>query len=248
MAKRRKTPSLNIHDFFGAYNTYRIFALKSELSTFPFVNQFGQAANLTFTLLADIEQSVKDFSAHYSVFYTELSQQKPIHCLLLENKAVIDQQQQFVSKTEKNLHFQTGFLFEEWLYIFNNQGLRCFDVEFPDIDYLLLIFAKKNVENETFKQFLKYFAPFNAQDISHLLENEQTSNGVKIVDFLRDFFCKYEVKANQFSLRRKMDLLSPIKQIQGKNLQFRIPALLENESLADNFQLSDEYLAFLTEE
>jgi len=39
MAKKKKKTALNIPDFFGTCNTYRIFALKSELSVFPFANQ-----------------------------------------------------------------------------------------------------------------------------------------------------------------------------------------------------------------
>jgi len=150
MAKKKKAPLLKIPDFFGTYNTYRIFALQSKLSAFPFANQLGQAQYTTFTVLPDFEYASNNFSAHYTVFYAELSKQESIHCLLLENKSVIDQQQQFVSKTEKKWHLQTGFLFEEWLYIFNNQGLRCFDIALVDIDYLLLLFAKKNIENEMF--------------------------------------------------------------------------------------------------
>jgi len=249
MAKKKiKTPILNIHDFFGAYNIYRIFALKSELNTYPFVNTIGQTANTTFTLLDVFEQSIDNFSAHFSVFYAEIHKQASIHCLLLENKAVINQQHQFVSKTEKKLHFQTGFLFEEWLYIFNSQGLRCFNIELSDIDYLLLIFTNKNIENEVIGSIINNLALFQPHDISYLLEKNQISYDVKINEFLRVFFCRNEVAANKFSRRRKLDLLAPIKQIPYSNLLFRIPVLLENESIADNFQLSDKYVKFLKED
>jgi hypothetical protein len=198
--------------------------------------------------LPDFVQAANNYSAHFTVFYAEISQQESIHCLLLENKAVVDQQQQFVSKTEKNLHFQTGFLFEELLYLFNNQGLRCFDMACPDIDYLLLIFAKKDIEDHVFKQFLHHLALYSAKDVSYLLEREQTSTEAKIVAFLRDFYCKYEVKANQLSRKKKTDYLSPIRQIPIQNLQFPIPIRLENASLFDHLQPAEKYLALMTEE
>jgi len=248
LAKKKKNPLLKIPDFFGTYNTYRIFALQSELSAFPLANQLGKAQHTTFTVLPDLEYASNNFSAHYTVFYAELSQQHSMHALLLENKSVIDQQQQFILKTEKKWQLQTGFLFEEWLYLFNSHGLRCFDIPVPDIDYLLLLFAKKNIENEMFSQFLKNIIPFKAQDISYLLDREQTSMESKIVAFLRDFYCKYEVKANQFSRKRKTNLLAPVQQIPNQNLQFPIPIRLENDAIADNLQVADEYLALLREE
>jgi len=245
MAKKKKNQSIKIPDFFGTCNTYRIFALKSELSAFPFANELGKIHHTTFSVLPYFEYASKDYSAHYTVFYAELSKQESIHCLLLENKAIIDQQQQFISKIEKTLHFQTGFLFEEWLYIFNNQKLCCFNVELIDVDYLLLLYAKKEIENGMFSQFLTKIAPFKAQDISYFLTREQTSAQAKIVSFLRDFYCKYEIIANNFSRKRKANLLAPIQQIPIQNLQSPIPIRLENEAIADNLQLTNKYLYLL---
>jgi hypothetical protein len=184
MAKKKKKPWLNSPDFFGICNTYRIFALKSNLSPFPFANQLGKILSATFSVLPDFEYASNRFSAHYTVFYAELSRQESIHGLLIENKAVIDQQQQFISKTEQKLQFQTGFLFEEWLYLFNNQELRCFEWELEDVDYLLLLYAKKDIEKDTFLHLSKHLDPCNAKDISFLLERHQTSAQEKIVAFL----------------------------------------------------------------
>jgi hypothetical protein len=249
MAKKKKKPSLNIQDFFGTYNTYRIFAMRSELSAFPFANQLGEAEHTTFTILPGFEYNSDKFSALFSVFYAEYSQQESIHCLLLENKAAIANQQEiFISKAEQKLSFQTLSLFEEYLYLFNKQGFRCFDFDLEDIDYLLLLFAKKDIENEMFMQFLKNIALFKAKDISYIIKREQTSIQMKIVSFLRDFYCKYEVKAHQFSRSKKMDLLAPVQQIPNQNLQFPIPVRLENESIADNFHLSNEYFYLLRDE
>jgi hypothetical protein len=249
MAKKKKAPLLNIPDFFGTYNTYRIFGLKSGLSSFPFANQLGQTQHTTFTILADFEYSSDKFAAQFNVFYAEYSQNESIHCLLLENKALISNQEElFVSKAEKKLSFQTLSLFDEYLYLFNNQGLRCFELGFEDMDYLLLLFAKKDVETDIFSHFSRNLIPFKAQDITFLLEKQQTSAQEKIVTFLRDFYCKYEVRANQFSRRRKMDLLAPAQQIPNRNLQFPIPIRLENDLLVDNLQLANEYLSLLTEE
>jgi len=202
---------------------------------------------MTFTILPDFEYVSDRFSARFAVFYAEYFQKEPIHCLLLENKALLNPEERIVSKTEKKLTFQTGFLFDEWLYLFNNQGLRCFELEFANMDYLLLLFTKKNIENEMFSQFLENISSFKVKDISFLLEREQTSAEVKRVSFLRDFYCKHEVKANQFSRKRKMELLAPVQQIPNQNLQFPIPIRLENNTIADNLHVSDEYLSFLSE-
>ena len=248
MAKRQKN-ILNIHDFFGTYNTYRIFALKSELSVFPFANQAGKAIQTIFTALPCFEYNSDKYAALFSVFYAEYSQQESLHCLLVENKAAISNQREiFISKAEQKLSFQTLSLFDEYLYLFNKQGFRCFDFALEDMDYLLLVFAKKNIENEMFLQFSKKLELFKARDISYILEKQQTSMETKIVSFLRDFFCKYEVKANYFSGKRKMNLLASVKQIPKQNLQFPIPVRLENNAVAENFQISEEYLHFLEDE
>jgi len=245
MAKKKKQ-IFDIQDFFGTYNTYRIFALKSELPTCMLVNQLGQATQTSYTILHAFEHSLDRYSALFSVFYTVYSKQESIHCLLLENKAAISNQQElFVSKAEQNLSFQTLSLFDEYLYLFNRQGLRCYDLNLDDIDYLLLLFAKKEIDHELFSCFYKSIEPFNIHDVSYLLKKEQTSAEAKIVAFLRDFYCKYEVKANQFSRRKERELLSPVKQIPDQNLQFPIPARLEYNAVADYLQLSDEYLALL---
>ena len=253
MAKKkivRKKPahSLQIPDFFGTYNTYRVFALQSELSAFPFANRLGQAEQITFTILPDFEHTFQQFSTRFAVFYATYCQKEPIHCLLLENKALLNPEDRIVSKTEQKLTFQTGFLFDEWLYLFNNQGLRCFDVPFADMDYLLLLFAKKNIEKEMFSQFMENISAFKIKDISYLLETPQPSVAAeKIVSFLRDFYCKHEVKANQFSRRREMDLLAPVQQIPSQNLQLPISKWLENDTIVDHLQLSEEYWVFLSE-
>ena len=245
MAKKKKQ-IFNISDFFGAYNTYRIFALQSELPTFMFANQLGKAAQTSFTILPAFEYNFNRYSAIYSVFYAVFSQQESIHCLLLENKAAISNQQElFVSKAEQNLSFQTLSLFEEFLYLFNKQGLRCFDMALEDMDYLLLLFAKKEIDKTIFSRFSKSIEQFKVQDVSYLLKKEQTSAEAKIVDFLRDFYCNYEVKANQLSRRRERDLLAPVRQIPAQNLQFPIPARLEYNAVADYLQLSEEYLQLL---
>jgi len=244
-----KKRSLNIPDFFGVFNTYRIFALKSQLPAYSFANQLGKAQQSTFTILPEFEYNSDRYAATFSVFYAEYSLQESIHCLLLENKAAISNQQKlFVSKAEEKLHFQTLSLFDEFLYLFNKQGFRCFDFEIEDIDYLLLLFARKDIESDIFSQFLAKIEPFHVQNISYILEKEQTSGEVKIVSFLRDFYCKYEVYANQQSRKRKLDLLAPVRQIPKENLQFPIPIRLENDSVADHLQLSDECLALLTED
>ena len=245
----KKNDKIKIPDFFGAYNTYRIFALQSELSTFPFANKLGKAVQTTFTILPDFEYESKKFTAQFSVCYAEYSQEESIHLLLLENKTVkFNQQDHFVSKSEKKLPFQTLSLFEEWLYLFNKQGLHCFDLKLENVDYLLLLFAKKDIENDIFSQLLKNITPFYAKDISFIIEKEQTSAEVKIVSFLRDFYCNYEVKATQLSRKRKIDLLSPVKQIPRQNLQHPIPILLENSVMNTNLQISEECLRILDED
>ena len=249
MAKKRKNQLLQIDHFFGTCNTHRIFALQSELSPFPFVNQLGKAENTTFTILHDFDYFSNQYSAYFSVFYAEYSQQESIHCLLLQNKAIINNQKEiFVSKAEKNLRFQTLSLFDEYLYLFNKQGLRCFDAPLENIDYLLLLFAKKDIENEMFLQFIQNISPFHAKDVSYLLERTQTASEAKVSSFLKDFYCKYEVKANIFSKSKAAALLAPVQQIPKENLQYPIPVRLENEMLADHVQLTEEYVKFLADE
>jgi hypothetical protein len=249
MKKKIREDSLKISDFFGTYNVYHIFTLQSELSDFTFVNQLGKSLQTNFTILPDLVYDSPKFSAKFSVFYAEFSQEESIHFLLLENKTVnFNQTDIFISKTEKKLPFQTLSLFEEWLYLFNNQGIYCFDLAFDDADWLLLLYAKKDIENDIFSKILKKTVPFKAKDISYLIEREQTAAEAKTVAFLRDFYCKYEVQAAHFSKKRKMDILAPVKHIPKKNLLYPIPILLENNAIADSLHLSEENLVLLSTE
>jgi len=250
MAKKKKQ-ELFIHDFFGNYNSYRIFALRSEQTVFNFANSLSKALNTVFSVLPDFHYSSEKLSAHFAVFYAEYKQQEPIHCLLLENRTKTNQQELFSSKTVKNSHLLNYSLFEEYLYLFNNNiisGYRCRESKFEDMDYLLLLFAKKNIDNDQFSQFLNSIKPFKPEEISYILDREQTSVEKKNASILKDFLCKYEVNANLFSRRKKMELLGPVKQIPKQSLRFPIPITLENNSLANNLQLSEESLALLADE
>jgi hypothetical protein len=116
------------------------------------------------------------------------------------------------------------------------------------MDYLLLLFAKKEIDEEMFLRFFNNLESFKVQDVSYMLKKEQTSAEAKIVAFLRDFYCKYEVKANQFSRRKERDLLAPVKQIPTQNLQFPIPIRLEYNTISDYVQFSEENLALLRDD
>ena len=240
MAKKNKN-TLKIYDFFGIYNTYRIFALQSELSAFPFANLLGKLENTTFTLLPDFEYISDKFSAHFTVFYAEFAQTDSIHCLLLENKTIrFNQHDYYISKSERKLSFQTLSLFDEWLYLFNKEGLHCFDAAFTNIDYLLLLYAKKDIDSEIFERFLNNIAPLKVQDASDLLIKEN-----RVTSFLRDFYCKHEVTTNLLSIRKKMDLLAPVKQIPKQNLHEPLNIMFDNEAVTDNMRISEEYLTLL---
>ena len=239
MAKKPNR-SLKLDECFGTLHSYRIFALKSELSAFPFANQLGKAENTTFTILPDLEYSSKKYTAHFTVFYAEYKKEDSIHCLLLENKTTnFNQGELFVPKSEKKLSFQTISLFEEYFYLFNKQGLKFFPVDFSDIDYLLLVYTKKEIENEIFKSFVSRLEPFIMSDVSDMLQNEQTSLDKKIMKFLKDFFGRYEVLANKFSRRKRLDLLAPVKQIPKQNQKYPIPAFLEQIPVTNFISMSD---------
>jgi len=242
MVKKNKN-TLKIYDFFGIYNTYRICALQSELSAFPFANLLGKLENTTFTLLPDFEYISDKFYAYFTVFYAEFAQTDSIHCLLLENKTThFNQNDHNISKSEKKLSFQTLPLFDEILYLFNKEGLHCFDAAFANMDYLLLLYAKKDIDNETFERFLNNITPLKVQDASNLLMKEN-----RVTSFLRDFYCKHEVTANLLSIRKKMDILAPIKQIPKQNLHAPLNVMFDNEEVTDNMRISEEYLTLLTE-
>jgi len=248
MGKKNKKHSLSIQDFFGTFTMYRIFSMKSDFSVFNVANKLSQALDVTFTVLPDFDYVSDKLSAKFTIFYAEYCRKESIHCFLLENKTKTNQQELFGAKTEKKPHLINYSLFEESLYLFNNNGLRCFEIKFSDLDYLLLVFTKKDVENDRFSQFSSLISSFKANDISYILEKEQTSAEAKTASFLKDFLCKYEVNANQFSERKKLEILSPVKQIPPQNLLYRITIPLENKSLKSNSQISEEYLALLMED
>ena len=248
---KQQLHNVQIGDFFGVYSTYRVFALKSTKPALNFADNLSKTLNVAFTALPDFHYEADNLSACFTVFYAEFKQKESIHCLLLENKTETNQQELFSLKLEKNSRLLNYSLFAEPLYLFNankKTGYRCFKSKCKDVDYLLFIFAKKDIDSELFSQFLKKITPFKAEEVPYLLKQKQLLVEGKRISLLVDFLGRYEVIANELTKRKKLDILGPVKQIPKQNLESSITISLSSDPLTDNMQLPEEYLALLTED
>lgn len=237
-----------IKDFFGTKNEYSIFAVKSNLSLFPFTSNFEKITSTQFYYLTTIEADPTNYKGQFNVMYSLIFKEENTHCYIIENKTTHYANKEIIqASVEKKLSFQTLALFDDTLYLFNKEGLAIFKSFFAYYDYLILVHNQKNKDisnllNALFEQ--KQLKPI---DISPLLSAKNNKQDKTIELFLQNTFCSLEVSTLEFHHKQTISKIGSIFKIPDENivtpLKIPIEAKITNKL---TFSFNAEYLRLLT--
>jgi len=246
---KKKKFNAKITDFFGSKNEHFIFAVKSDLPLLAFAHQSGQKLNCSFSYLFDNEVQVNSLQSSFHVMYANISEDRNIHCYIIENKTIRYDKSIFLkSKKEKNCSFQTHSLFEDYLYMFNNQGFSIFSCSFTDIDYLIFAFTDKESHFSDFREKMFSFSQKNCAEITDMLHAKKDKKEIERTHFLQDLFCTMELKSSEQNQENNHKGMLPRFTIPEENLKERLYNVNENitKTLTENF--NKNYYRLLTEE
>lgn len=249
MKTKNKLPS-KLDDFFGSKNEYRVFAIKSSLSLIPFAAQFERITSSSFSFLTEFYADEDKNKAQFGVMYSLISEQENLHCAIIENKTnQFSTKNTIPSKVEKNLSFQTLSLFEDVLYMFNNEGLTIFKTPLPYYDFLIFIHVEKGRNIDSFVKTILNHKDFKTIDISSLIYITEEKQNKKIGFFLKNIFCSIEVSIGKFHQNKIQTLLGPIYKIPESNLVNPLKVQIESQ-ITENLTLNvnPEYIRLLTNE
>lgn len=248
--KDKKPNSIPVEEAFGTIKKYQVFAVKSNQNLIPFVVLFEKMIQSRFTFLTDFEVSPSKHAAHFNVMYALLSKEDQIHCCIMENKTTNYSNDATISSNkEKNLPFQTLSLFDDILYLFNNEGYKIFKADLRDYDYLIFIFADKEKIITPYINMFQSYQPFQTIDLSYLLEPSAKKEQKIRQQFLQNCFIRFEIKMTQFNKQRLLSRLGSQNKIPKENLQYSYKIEID-ETITDNLtqNVNDDYLKFLTHE
>lgn len=210
----RKTENILLDDFFGKTTDYYLFAVKTGFSLFRLASKLESLFSTNFYCLGEISfQDKQDLK--YTMLASLICKDEEINAVIIENKT--SQPDLYTTfKTEKELSFSTLPLFHDDFYIFNNAGLKFYKWDFSNVDYLLLIYTKKEREvNQVFKQ-LESLARINCINVSAIINDYKRKSDK--VTFLQKLFCEVEVRNSQFRLEQKRSFLTGRREIPKQNL------------------------------
>jgi hypothetical protein len=237
-----------IKDFFGTKNDYNIFAVKSNLSLFPFTSNFEKITSTNFFYLTTIEADPSNNKAKFNVMYSLIFKEENTHCYIIENKTT-----QFANKeviqasVEKKLSFQTLALFDDTLYLFNKEGLAIYKSFFAYYDYLILIHNEKNKDISSFVNTLFDQKNLKPIDVSTLLNSNNKKQDKPIEVFLQKTFCTLEVFTVQFHHNQTLAKIGPIYKIPDENIVNPLKIYIDpNITEKRTLNFNSDYLRLLT--
>jgi hypothetical protein len=215
----RKTSGININDFFGLSKKYMVCAVKSDLGLYPFILQLRKCCHVDFSFLGTFKPDIPKYGAHFLMMYSITSDAEKMNVVVLENKTShFNEAEKIHSKTERNLNFQTLSLFDDFLYIFNSQGKFLFKSDFPDYDYLILIYTAKEQDFTSFTSQLSYYKSLKLVYNSKVPVNSSNKLEMSKIAFLKELFCSVEMNISEFKNQIDNRLLSKRKSIPFINL------------------------------
>ena len=239
-----------VNIFFGTKNEYKIFALKSDLSLIPFTAQFEKKIDTQFSYLTNIETNQNGYKAHFNVMYSLVSKEENLHCSIIENKTSLFNSEKLISSSaEQKLPFQSLSLFNDTLYLFNNEGLNIFKSTFSYYDYLIFIHVDKERNIDTLFHKIDEKKDFKLIDISPLLEKTENIKDMKVEIFLKNIFCSLEVFISKYHQNKIQTYLGSFHKVPESNIVN--PLKLEIDSqITENltFNVIPEYISMLTNE
>ncbi|MEG1555829.1 MAG: hypothetical protein RR356_03800 [Bacteroidales bacterium] len=218
---KKKPQRHNLKGFFGNTKDYYVFAVKSDLPLFSLALHLCRYFGCEFSYLGELESFENEYDTHFKMVYSKASEMDDIHFTILENKTTLFHHSAYPkSKNERNLNFHTLSLFDEYLYIFNAQGIYLHSWQYVDYDYVFLIYTEKGRNIDDFLSKLLQYEKFKSKEATDLLEIAKDGNS-KRVYFLQDLFCMVEIKISEFYKKKQNDLLSLRKEIPTANLLYK---------------------------
>lgn len=246
--KNKPVHHKEIKDFFGTKNEYSIFAVKSNLSLFPFTSNFEKITSTNFYYLTTIEADPISNKAQFNVMYSLIFKEENTHCYIIENKTTQYANKEVIqASVEKKLSFQTLALFDDTLYLFNKEGLSIFKSNFAYYDYLILIHNQKNKDISFLVDSLFEQKNLKPIDISSLLTSKNPKQDKPIELFLQHTFCSLEVSTLDFQHHQTLSKIGSIFKIPDENIVNPLKVLIEEE-ITDKLTLNfnPDYLRLLT--
>ena len=216
---REKKPTYNFNDFFGNTNQYHLLGAQTGESFFAFLAQLERHLRTDVRTIGEIEYHSKDYDCQYQMAFARISEPCPITLIILENKSTLFNHKGYpTAKTERNLSFHTLSLFDEFCYILNNQGIYIHQWEHTDCDYLLLYYAHKDNNINSFHDRLLRIPKARTKTTDNLFAEDVPDKKKSAKrKYFEDVFCNAEIQIAQWEQENTKRLLGNTK-IPDNNL------------------------------
>ena len=216
---RTKKPTYNINDFFGNTNQYHLLGVQTGESFFSFLATLERYLGTDIRSIGEIEHIGKDFECQFQMAFAKIKEPCDISLIILENKSTLFNQKGYpTAKKEKNLSFHTLSLFDEFCYILNSQGIYLHQWEHTDCDYLLMYYARKDINIAGFSDYLFHIPKARSLSYPDLFADEIPDKAKSAKrKFFEDIFCDAEIRIAQWEQNDMKRLLGNTK-IPDNNL------------------------------
>lgn len=216
---RTKKPTYNFNDFFGNTNQYHLLGAQTGESFFAFLAQLERYLHTDVRTIGDIEYHSKDYDCQYQMAFSRITELCQITLIILENKSTLFNQKGYpTAKKERNLSFHTLSLFDEYCYILNAQGIYIHPWEHTDCDYLLLYYAHKDSNINSFHDRIQCIPKARVKTTDNLFAEDVPDKEKSAKrKFFEDIFCTAEIKIAQWEQDNTKRLLGNTK-IPDNNL------------------------------
>ncbi|MBO4656102.1 MAG: hypothetical protein J5644_11205 [Bacteroidales bacterium] len=216
---RKKKPTYNFNDFFGNANQYHLLGAQTGESFFSFLATLEKYLGTDIRSIGEFEYLSKDFECQFQMAFAKIKEPCDISLIILENKSTLFNQKGYpTAKKERNLSFHTLSLFDEFCYILNSQGIYIHPWEHTDCDYLLMYYARKDINIISFSDFLSHIPKARSFSYPDLFADELPDKDKSAKrKFFEDIFCDAEIRIAQWEQNDMKRLLGNTK-IPDNNL------------------------------
>lgn len=227
-SKKNKSPfpaKVTLSDIIGSRNAYHFIAVKSDLETHAISKRISELTRNDMSFIGDYKLEEANNNALFRMCYASLHYAFDINLVLLENKTTrLDQT--FVAKSEQNQPFHTLSLFDDTYYIFNQNGLKLFSWDLLEIDYLMIIFANKEIPLDEILESLMQIDGCKCTNVTEEIIN--TGNQAQTA-FVQKLLYKIDMEVSNFKKDRETHCFVSEKSFNEKNISFskmelRLPA------------------------
>lgn len=229
-------------DDFGKYVDYRLLAVHSKKSFSQFITDVAEVCHCTFSSLGTFNPVNTDLSPHFQLVFTQFdipgrdeqyvySSVDRLNLVLLCNKTKQFDVHHYLSSVSTNelTLFQTEV--DPVCYALNNKGIYVHNWSYADVDYFVLVFAKKNHNVDDFMRFFSSQKAFSMATMDHFLhgdgENVNLSKGrfFKVMNFFHSMFKYSEKRIEEYIEAEKKSLDGKSSNIQSSTNTLRLAPL-----------------------